>query len=79
MTRLGSTRASRWIALGVLCVGMLMIVLDTTVVNVALPLIHVRGDDACSRLLSRFGTQLSVRASIAREMPTSDAVGVALH
>src|ERR1041384_5792936 len=28
---------SRWIALIVLCVGMLMIVLDTTVVNVALP------------------------------------------
>ena len=28
---------SRWIALGVLCVGMLMIVLDVTVVNVALP------------------------------------------
>ena len=28
---------SRWIALYVLCVGMLMIVLDATVVNVALP------------------------------------------
>ena len=28
---------SRWIALVVLCVGMLMIVLDVTVVNVALP------------------------------------------
>jgi len=28
---------SRWMALVVLCVGMLMIVLDATVVNVALP------------------------------------------
>ncbi len=31
---------NRWIALGVLCVGMLMIVLDNTVVNVALPSIQ---------------------------------------
>ena len=31
---------SRWIALYVLCVGMLMIVLDATVVNVALPSIQ---------------------------------------
>src|SRR4051794_24263096 len=31
---------SRWIALYVLCVGMLMIVLDVTVVNVALPAIQ---------------------------------------
>ena len=31
---------SRWIALVVLCVGMLMIVLDVTVVNVALPSIQ---------------------------------------
>jgi EmrB/QacA subfamily drug resistance transporter len=31
---------SRWVALGVLCVGMLMIVLDATVVNVALPAIQ---------------------------------------
>jgi len=31
---------SRWIALGVLCTGMLMIVLDMTVVNVALPSIQ---------------------------------------
>ena len=28
---------SRWVALYVLCMGMLMIVLDVTVVNVALP------------------------------------------
>src|SRR5918994_2911074 len=28
---------SRWVALYVLCVGMLMIVLDATIVNVALP------------------------------------------
>src|SRR3954465_9458579 len=31
---------SRWIALILLCVGMLMIVLDATVVNVALPSIQ---------------------------------------
>src|ERR671910_2854450 len=31
---------NRWIALYVLCVGMLMIVLDVTVVNVALPAIQ---------------------------------------
>jgi EmrB/QacA subfamily drug resistance transporter len=34
------TDRSRWIALYVLCVGMLMIVLDVTVVNVALPSIR---------------------------------------
>jgi EmrB/QacA subfamily drug resistance transporter len=32
-----STRRSRWLALVVLCAGMLMIILDQTVVNVALP------------------------------------------
>src|SRR2546423_5681597 len=35
-----STDRKRWIALYVLCVGMLMIVLDATVVNVALPSIR---------------------------------------
>src|SRR5881275_2543626 len=34
------TERKRWIALYVLCVGMLMIVLDATVVNVALPSIQ---------------------------------------
>src|SRR5438105_2852138 len=34
-----TTERSRWIALYVLCTGMLMIVLDVTVVNVALPYI----------------------------------------
>ena len=34
------TKGNRWIALYVLCVGMLMIVLDVTVVNVALPSIQ---------------------------------------
>ena len=34
------TDRSRWIALVVLCVGMLMIVLDQTIVNVALPSIQ---------------------------------------
>ena len=38
----GATPAdrSRWIALVVLCAGMLMIVLDVTIVNVALPSIQ---------------------------------------
>src|SRR4051812_17985382 len=34
------TDRSRWIALVVLCVGMLMIILDQTIVNVALPSIQ---------------------------------------
>jgi EmrB/QacA subfamily drug resistance transporter len=37
---LGNVTANRWVALVVLCVGMLMIVLDATVVNVALPSIQ---------------------------------------
>src|SRR5438270_808198 len=37
---LGMTTENRWLALVVLCVGMLMIVLDVTVVNVALPSIQ---------------------------------------
>src|SRR6267143_2796923 len=36
----GAAGRSRWIALVVLCVGMLMIVLDATIVNVALPTIQ---------------------------------------
>ncbi|MFL5902626.1 MAG: MFS transporter, partial [Solirubrobacteraceae bacterium] len=40
MTPANSTPRSRWIALIVLCTGMLMIVLDATVVNVALPTIQ---------------------------------------
>src|SRR5947199_9255534 len=35
-----STTAPRWLALLVLCAGMLMIVLDATIVNVALPSIQ---------------------------------------
>ena len=35
-----SAKDSRWAALYVMCVGMLMIVLDVTVVNVALPSIQ---------------------------------------
>src|SRR6476661_7889502 len=35
-----NSERSRWIALVVLCVGMLMIVLDATIVNVALPSIQ---------------------------------------
>src|SRR3954454_19376875 len=35
-----TTERTRWIALIVLCVGMLMIVLDSTIVNVALPSIR---------------------------------------
>ncbi len=41
MTTAQDTQRSRWIALVVLCVGMLMIVLDATIVNVALPSIQV--------------------------------------
>ena len=37
-----NSERSRWIALYVLCTGMLMIVLDVTVVNVALP--YIQGD-----------------------------------
>ena len=40
MTVATMTDRNRWIALYVLCVGMLMIVLDVTVVNVALPTIQ---------------------------------------
>ncbi|MQA72754.1 MAG: DHA2 family efflux MFS transporter permease subunit [Solirubrobacterales bacterium] len=36
----GGSERSRWIALYVLCVGMLMIILDSTIVNVALPSIQ---------------------------------------
>src|SRR4051812_50135859 len=39
-TQTGENDRKRWIALYVLCVGMLMIVLDATVVNVALPAIQ---------------------------------------
>src|ERR671937_913426 len=37
MTNAHASEANRWIALYVLCTGVLMIVLDATVVNVALP------------------------------------------
>src|SRR5829696_372883 len=40
MTATGTQSNTRWIALVVLCVGMLMIVLDATIVNVALPSIQ---------------------------------------
>src|SRR5437763_15711275 len=40
MTETQMAERSRWIALYVLCAGMLMIVLDATVVNVALPAIQ---------------------------------------
>lgn len=40
MTATGTQSNSRWIALVVLCAGMLMIVLDATIVNVALPSIQ---------------------------------------
>src|SRR5256712_9899429 len=42
MNALARTDRSRWAALYVLCVGMLMIVLDVTIVNVALP--SIQGD-----------------------------------
>jgi EmrB/QacA subfamily drug resistance transporter len=40
MTAIDSSDRSRWVALYVLCTGMLMIVLDATVTNVALPSIQ---------------------------------------
>src|SRR5438105_12662317 len=42
MTAAIATRDRRWVALVVLCAGMLMIVLDATIVNVALP--SIQGD-----------------------------------
>lgn len=41
LTPTAGRRESRWLALIVLCLGSLMIVLDTTIVNVALPSIRV--------------------------------------
>src|SRR5919206_5356792 len=40
MNAMQTTDRSRWIALMVLCAGMLMIILDVTIVNVALPAIQ---------------------------------------
>ena len=40
MSGMGTDDRRRWLALYVLCVGMLMIVLDATIVNVALPTIQ---------------------------------------
>src|SRR5687767_2246829 len=40
MTDATSPERSRWLALVVLCAGMLMIILDATIVNVALPSIQ---------------------------------------
>jgi hypothetical protein len=37
MNATSRTDRSRWLALYVLCLGVLMIVLDATIVNVALP------------------------------------------
>ena len=37
---IGAEERKRWLALMVLCIGVLMIVLDTTIVNVALPSIR---------------------------------------
>ena len=50
MTTTPDNQRSRWIALIVLCVGMLMIVLDATIVNVALPSIQQDLDFSQSNL-----------------------------
>ena len=45
---------ARWTALVVLCAGMLMIVLDVTIVNVALPktrLVNIQPGHPCKKLL----------------------------
>jgi EmrB/QacA subfamily drug resistance transporter len=47
MTPTTTNERSRWLALYVLCAGMLMIVLDATIVNVALP--SIQGDLGFSR------------------------------
>src|ERR1041384_2876454 len=44
MTTTAHSDSNRWLALYVLCAGMLMIVLDGTIVNVALPSIQ---EDLC--------------------------------
>ncbi len=46
----GKQRDSRWFALVVLCAGMLMIILDGTIVNVALPVIQADLDFSQSGL-----------------------------
>src|SRR4029453_13464910 len=47
MNAYSQTERSRWLALIVLCLGVLMIVLDATIVNVPLP--HIPDDLGCSQ------------------------------
>ena len=49
------TRDSRWLALVVLCAGMLMVILDQTIVNVALP--SIQADLGFSAVRPRLGRQ----------------------
>ncbi len=62
---------SRWLALIVRCAGMLMIVLDMTVVNVALP--SIQSDLGCTPVGSRLSDQRVPdrirRAAAARRAP----------
>src|SRR5438270_8907496 len=47
VTAVQTTDRTRWLALYVLCAGVLMIVLDATIVNVALP--SIQGDLGCTQ------------------------------
>lgn len=65
-------RDSRWLALVVLCAGMLMIILDQTVVNVALP--SIQRDLGFSAIRPRLGRE-RIPHRIRRPPPPGGAAG----